>query len=267
MAFSPNVAVLVVGRFIVGLGVGVAAMIVPVYIAEVAPKNIRGILVNLNVVFIASGQFLALVICLALGKRWRWMLGLAAVPALLQGIGILFMSESPRWLFKKGKGEQAIKAIRRIYNEPLQNLQNVINDQKNEARRVKEYENYSYIDLMKQLFTTYRPCLIAGCGLQMFQQLCGINTAMYYGPEIMKVAGFGDDKHKAQTLISALPLAFVNALGGIIALFFIDKMGRRWIMLRSLPFIALFMGIIGLGMGLRNHIDEDSTVAQEFGKW
>ena len=145
------------------------------------------------------------------------MLGLAAIPALLQGIGIIFMSESPRWLLKNGRGDQAVEAIKRIYNEPLENLQGIIEEQNEEAGRVKEFETFTYWELMKQLFTKYKVCLIVGCGLQMFQQLCGINTAMYYGPNIMAAAGFGDDKHPSHSLISSLPLAFVNSLGGVIA--------------------------------------------------
>lgn len=144
MAIAPTIPILVVGRFIVGLGVGVAAMVVPVYLAEISPKNIRGILVNLNVVFIATGQFLALVVCLLLGNRWRWMLGLAGVPAVLQGAGILFMSESPRWLFKNGRNQEAIKAIKKIYCEPVENLESIINEQKSEARKVREFDHYTY---------------------------------------------------------------------------------------------------------------------------
>ena len=90
---------------------------------------------------------------------------------------------------------------------------------------------------------------------------------MYYGPDIMVNAGFGDDKHKSTTLVSSLPLAFVNALGGVIACFFIDKLGRRSIMLRTLPFVGFFMGVVGLGMGLRNHVDDSNSVAQVSGKW
>jgi SP family myo-inositol transporter-like MFS transporter 13 len=171
MAITPSIPILVVGRFIVGLGVGVAAMVVPIYLAEIAPKNIRGTLVNLNVVFIASGQFIALVVCLALGNRWRWMLGLAGIPAILQGVGILFMSESPRWLFKNGKNQEAIKAIQKIYNEPIENLEPIIEEQMAEVRTVREYDHYTYFQSIKQLFTTFRRCLIVGCGIQMFQQL------------------------------------------------------------------------------------------------
>ena len=195
------------------------------------------------------------------------MLGLAAVPAVLQAFGLLFLTESPRWLYKTRQNEKASKALQQIYNGALVDLKPIINEQLLEAMRVKEFEHYSYWDLLRQLFTKFRRCLIVGCGVQMFQQLCGINTAMYYGPEIMKMAGFGDDKHKEAALISSLPLAGVNAVGGIIACFFIDRFGRRWIMLRTLPFVALFMGVIGLGMGLRNHASTTDLIAQEFGKW
>ena len=200
-----------------------------------------------------------------LGDKWRYMLGVAGIPSLLQAIGILFLCESPRWLYKERKNDKALKALQQIYNENLIHLTFVINEQKSEALKVREYENYGYFNLLKQLFTKYRPCIIAGCGLQMFQQLCGINTAMYYGPEIMKTAGFGNDSDKAQSLISSLPLAAINAIGSIIALFFIDRLGRRWIMLRTLPFIGFFMGCIGVGMYLRNH-QSDST-SHEIGKW
>jgi sugar porter (SP) family MFS transporter len=267
MAITPSILILIVGRFFVGLGVGVAAMVVPVYLAEVSPRKVRGVIVNLNVVFITLGQFIALVVCLMLGNRWRWMLGLAGIPAVIQGIGIVFLPESPRWLCKMNRLKKAESALKQIYIARDYEIEPVLNELKIEANHVKEFEQYSYFELLKQLFTKYRSCLIVGWGLQMFQQLWGINTAMYYGPEIMKNAGFGDDSHKTQTLISSLPLAGVNTIGGIIALFFIDRLGRRWIMLRTLPFVAFFMGIIGLGMYFRKHLDEDNHTYQTFGKW
>lgn len=195
------------------------------------------------------------------------MLGLAGVPSLLQGIGILFLIETPRWLFKVNKDEEAIKSIKLLYKGDDELLKPIIDEQKDEADNVKKFENIGYWNLMKQLFTKYRPCLIVGCGLQMFQQLCGINTAMYYGPEIMKQAGFGNDDDPAESLISSLPLAGINMIGGIIALGFIDRCGRRWMLLRSLPFVGLFMGVLGLGMGLKNHTDSSSNALQTAGKW
>lgn len=100
----------------------------------------------------------------------------------------------------------------------------------------------------------------------MLQQFSGINTAMYYGPEIMRQAGFGSDSHKSATLISSLPLAGVNSIGTMISIAFIDSCGRRWIMLRSLPVLALSMIVTGVGMGLRNHTSDDEML-QIIGKW
>ena len=82
----------------------------------------------------------------------------------------------------------------------------------------------------------------------MFQQLAGVNTAMYYGPEVMMQAGFGSNENKSAILVSTLPLAIVNFLGSIIVLFFIDNLGRRWILLRTLPFTSFFIALVGLGM-------------------
>jgi len=157
MAFTPSIAILIVGRFIVGLGVGVAAMVVPVYLSEVSPKKVRGIIVNLNVVFIALGQFIALVVCLLLGNRWRWMLGLAAIPAVLQAIGIIFLCESPRWLAKKHQNDKVKSALKQIYNAEAHELECITNELKSEAMRVKEFEQYTYFELLRQLFTKFRP--------------------------------------------------------------------------------------------------------------
>ena len=179
MAFTPNITLLIFGRFIVGLGVGTAAMVVPIYLAEVAPKRIRGIIVSLNNVFITAGQFISLIIWLLLGENWRWMLGLAGIPSLLQAIGILYLCESPRFLYKNYQSGKAVAALKQIYNEDLKGLENVINEQMLEAGRVRKYENEGYFNMLRQLFTKYRPWLIAGCGLQMFQQLCGITIVVF----------------------------------------------------------------------------------------
>ncbi|CAI2367337.1 unnamed protein product [Moneuplotes crassus] len=267
MAFTPNIFWLIFGRFVVGIGIGVAAMVVPVYLAEISPKHIRGVIVNFNVIMITSAQFISLVICLCLGDKWRWMLGLAAVPSALQLAGMLCMHETPKWLYKTHQEEKANKVLCSIYNAPASSLSDIVDEQKTEALRVDGETDQGYFDNLCSLIYEYRPCIIAGCGLQMIQQLCGINTAMYYGPEIMQVAGFGNSNNKSQSLISTLPLAGMNALGSFIALMFIDRFGRRWIMLRSLPLIGFFMGVIGLGMGLRNHTDPDQTGLQEVGKW
>ena len=106
MYFAPSVAVLMVGRVIVGLGIGIASLIVPVYLAEVSPTEVRGMVVAIDCLVITSGQFISSLISLALGSNWRLMLGLGVVPATLQLLGMIFMPESQRWLAKNHKDEK-----------------------------------------------------------------------------------------------------------------------------------------------------------------
>ncbi|XP_035820280.1 inositol transporter 4-like [Zea mays] len=104
MAFSPTPRVIVVGRVFVGLGVGMASMTAPLYISEASPARIRGALVSTNGLLITGGQFLAYLINLAFTKvpgTWRWMLGIAGVPALVQFVLMLMLPESPKWLYRK----------------------------------------------------------------------------------------------------------------------------------------------------------------------
>mmetsp|Transcript_32416 Transcript_32416/g.49586 ORF Transcript_32416/g.49586 Transcript_32416/m.49586 type:complete len:119 (+) Transcript_32416:369-725(+) len=115
MFFSPTVQILMVARFIVGLGVGLASLIVPVYLSEVSPMEVRGMVVAVDVMVITSGQFISSLICLALGRNWRLMLGLGAVPAILQLLGMLMMPESQRWLAKVKRTDDCKKALDRIY--------------------------------------------------------------------------------------------------------------------------------------------------------
>lgn len=100
MAVAPTIPVLMVGRYIIGLGVGMASLVVPVYLSEVSPQEVRGAVVATDIMIITAGQFIAALISLALGNRWRIMLGLAGVPSALQLIGMFFMPESQRWLAK-----------------------------------------------------------------------------------------------------------------------------------------------------------------------
>ena len=106
MALAPTVQVLMIGRLIIGIGVGAASQIVPLYLSEVAPIQIRGKLVAFNVTMIVFAQFLASILAFLIRPNWRLMLGLAGAPSFMQLIGILFMPESPRWLGKVGRADE-----------------------------------------------------------------------------------------------------------------------------------------------------------------
>ena len=173
------------------------------------------------------------------------MLGLAAVPAVLQLFGmLLLLPETPRWVFKVGKNQKGMNILKQIYDVNSLGFIETVEEVKREARFVIAAPESGFTII----FRDYRKCLVIGCGLQMFQQLGGFNTVMYYGPEIMRQAGFGSKKgNERMALISSLPLTGMNAFGCIIALFFIDRFGRRFIMKATLPFISLSMFLIALG--------------------
>jgi SP family myo-inositol transporter-like MFS transporter 13 len=123
MTFAATIATLMIGRLIVGLGVGIASMIVPVYLSELSPTRKRGGVVAIFVVAITVGQLLATVIALLCGRNWRLMIFIAAIPAGVQLIWMFFMPESPRFLARKLQNEQCLCSLRRVYPEDQANLE------------------------------------------------------------------------------------------------------------------------------------------------
>ena len=116
MSLAGTLSLIMIGWFIVGLGVGAAAIVIPVYLSETAPKHLWGRIVTLNVLCITFGQFLSTLICLSLEDKWWWMLGLAGVPSFLQLLGMIFlMPETPRFNLKKGNEWEAINVLKKIY--------------------------------------------------------------------------------------------------------------------------------------------------------
>jgi SP family myo-inositol transporter-like MFS transporter 13 len=234
LAFSWSFVMLLVGRLIVGMGIGVASNIVPVYIAEISPAQSRGALVTVNVLCITFGQFISYLTNSAfsyLPQGWRWMLGIAAVPGAVQLIGLLcVVPESPRWLISKGRDECARNILIK-FRPHLSSVDSEIEDIKASLRQ----ESNSY----KELFAPgTRRALVLGVLLQAFQQFAGINTAMYYSATILQMAGYKDPQ-SAIWLSDAV--AFTNALFTIISIVLIDRIGRR-----KLLFVSLGGTIIGL---------------------
>jgi MFS transporter, SP family, solute carrier family 2 (myo-inositol transporter), member 13 len=127
MGLAPTISILIIGRFIVGvsncfqifiisqLGVGIGAMVVPFYLGEASPIEIRGKIIACNVLFITTGQFISYLVCIALGNKWRWMLGIAAVPSIIQLFGMLFMPETPVYLYKSNLNHEADLVLDKLY--------------------------------------------------------------------------------------------------------------------------------------------------------
>ncbi|KAI5670966.1 hypothetical protein M9H77_11330 [Catharanthus roseus] len=244
MAAAPNPAVLILGRIFVGIGVGMASFTSPLYISESSPAKIRGALVSTNALLITGGAFLSYVINIAFTKApgtWRWMLGIAGIPALVQFILMLLLPESPRWLYRKGRVEEAEEILQKIY--PQEEVETEIEALKDSVNQeIEENKSSGKINIVKILQTkSVRRGLVAGVGLQVFQQFVGINTVMYYSPTIVQLAGIASNQ---TALLLSLVTAGLNALGSIVSMYFVDKTGRKKLLVFSLSGIIISLGFL-----------------------
>ena len=217
----------VIGRIMLGLAVGAASTVVPVYLAELAPFEIRGSLAGRNEAMIVTGQLVAIVINAIIGNTWgeshpgvwRVMFMFAALPAIALFIGMLRMPESPRWLVDKGRKDEAIKILDAIRPENRARLEveEIIETRALEVTREKM--NVREIFSNKNLIRI----VLIGCGLGFFQQMAGINSILYYGADVLRNAGFGE----GGALIANIAPATINVIAAIVALQMMDHFSRR----------------------------------------
>nr|CAD7403298.1 unnamed protein product [Timema cristinae] len=268
MGLASNKEALLAGRIIVGIGIGVVSMVVPVYIAESALPEDRGRLVTINNIFITAGQFVASVVCGLFSNvpdGWRYMLGLAAVPAFIQFFGFLGMPETPRWLISKKKYEQARNVLCTIRGEGVcieEELDQIKSTCVMQEAEVMNYESSGakHSVFMQVFNTSYtRRALFLGCFLQSIQQLSGINTVMYYSASIIQMAGIRD--YSVAIWLSAAT-AGVNFLCTFIGLLLVDQLGRRSLTLWSLGGVVVSLITLGLGFWVMNL---DSPVISQSG--
>ncbi|KDP36441.1 hypothetical protein JCGZ_09511 [Jatropha curcas] len=244
MAIAPAPWVIIVGRLLVGLGVGMASMTSPLYISEASPARIRGALVSTNGLLITSGQFLSYLINLAFTRAngtWRWMLGVASVPALIQFVLMLSLPESPRWLYRQNKEKEARAILERTYSADEVEIEMKALAASVQAEKADEAAiGDSLMAKLKSAFsnTVVRRGLYAGITVQVAQQFVGINTVMYYSPTIVQFAGFASN---SVALALSLITSGLNALGTVISMAFIDRYGRRRLMLVSMVGVITFL--------------------------
>ncbi|XP_048335270.1 inositol transporter 4 isoform X2 [Ziziphus jujuba] len=204
---------------------------------EASPARIRGALVSTNGFLITGGQFLSYLINLAFTKAkgtWRWMLGVAGLPALVQFILMLSLPESPRWLYRKDKVEEARAILQKIY--PANQVENEMEALRTSIEAEKAEEGIigeGFIVKLKGAFsnTVVRRGLYAGITVQVAQQFVGINTVMYYSPTIVQFAGFASNQ---TALALSLITSGLNCVGTVISMCFIDRYGRRRLMIISM---------------------------------
>src|SRR3984885_3564386 len=233
-AFAPNVPILVVGRLVAGFGVGVAAVAAPLYAAELAPAAQRGRFVSSYQLAITVGIFLAYLVDQALAGPggWRAMFAVSAVAGVLLALAVLTALESPRWLVKSGRPDDARSNLVALGAE---------NDADARLAAIKaalraEHETASWSDVFEP---RWRTPLKIGLGLAVLQQITGINAIIYYSDIIFAAAGFTTPA--AQTAATTWAIGAVNVLATFIAIAFIDHLGRRPL---------LIAGLIGMGLSL-----------------
>ncbi len=233
---------LVAARLVLGLAIGLAAVVAPLYISESAPFAIRGALVSTYQLAITVGILVSYLTGLVItgAGMWRHMFGLGAVPGVLFLVGLAFLPESPRWLVLKGLPEGARASLLRLRGRGWN-----VDSELDEMVRTAQAEAGRKIGYRALLDPAIRPALVVGIGLFFLQQLSGINAVIYYAPEIFSHAGF--DSASTQTL-ATVGIGMVNFLTTILAMFLIEKMGRRSLLIVGFTGAATTMLIIALAV-------------------
>jgi MFS transporter, SP family, xylose:H+ symportor len=238
MAFSQGLSIFIIMRFAAGIGVGMASMLSPMYIAEVSPPKLRGRNVAINQLTIVLGILITNLVNYGLADKgadaWRWMFGFGVIPSVLFFLGVLWLPESPRWLIKAGKEEQAKKVLDKIGSAAFAG--NTINDIK--ASLIGS-TNVSY----KAVFAkSVRPAVIVGIVLAAFQQLCGINVVFNYTSTIFESVGANLDRQ----LFETVAIGFVNLIFTLVAMWQVDKLGRRPLMLAGSLGLSIIYIVLAL---------------------
>jgi SP family sugar:H+ symporter-like MFS transporter len=243
-AAAPSAGALVAARFVLGVAVGSAALVVPLYLSEIAPTKIRGAIASLNQMMIVVGILAAFIVnaILASSGDWRLMLGLAAVPSLVLLVGMFFMPETPRFLVRTGEEDEAREVLEEVRSdgsrkdEPERKIE--------EIRDVDEKEGGGGLELLKAKWV--RPALVVAIGLAVLQQLIGINTIIYYAPTTLTSVGYGAEA----AIYANLVIGTLNVVATIVAIRIVDRVGRKPMLLAGLVGMVASLTVLGLSSEL-----------------
>ncbi|KIW13120.1 hypothetical protein PV08_08307 [Exophiala spinifera] len=251
-AFTTSVWGMILGRSIVGLAIGGASLIVPLYISELSPSHLRGRLVTTTLLFITGGQVIAYLVGWAFSTTpggWRWMVGLGSAPAVAQMAMLLFMPETPRFLAKAQKEGAARAVLTEVYRGMTSDEDQLVDDIILAIKKEMIEEEEAHLQI-KSGSTDSRSCvpptlhslllhppharaLTITCTLQGLQQLCGFNSLMYFSATIFQRLGF------SSPTLTSLSVAGTNFVFTIAAFNLIDRIGRRRILLTTIPVMIL----------------------------
>lgn len=257
-AVPPGAATLIAARWVGGLGIGIASMLSPLYISEISPAAVRGALVAMyqlaitvgilaayfsNAAIVALGQsaggpFSGVFEWLVVGEPWRGMFAAGAIPAAAFLLLLAFVPESPRWLFQRGREAEARRILSRVSGTEQAEMEIA------EIRAALALEEGT----LRELFTpAYRGALLIGILLPLFSQVSGINAIIYYGPDLLEAAGF----QLSASLGGQVIIGIVNTLFTFVAIFAVDRLGRRPLILLGTAGLVAALSWIGLMFALR----------------
>ena len=242
-AFAPNVYVLIISRIFVGFAVGIVNFVVPLYLSEISPKNLRGTLVSLYQWAITSGILFSYFINAAFAQavyNWRWMLFAGVLPGLILFVGMYLMSDTPRWLVSKNREDEAKVIFQKI--EPDIDTEKEIQDIKATLKTEGQDKKFRFKKWMIMPF-------VVGVGI-MFAQICtGINTIIYYAPTIFKTAGFDSN---LTAIYATTGIGVVNFVMTIVAVFFTDRLGRKPLLYFGLTGVMFSLFALGTSFAFAN---------------
>jgi sugar porter (SP) family MFS transporter len=267
--FAPSFAMLVIARLLAGLGVGASLIVAPMYIAEISPAKIRGRMVSfnqLNIVLGISVAFFSNYLILQLAKSdssfahalnfsehaWRWMLGIETLPALLYFIFLYFVPASPRWLAMKGEDQKALEVLTKANG--AEGAVAVMKDIKESLKTSVKKEKVPVSELFKPAL---KLVLLIGIVIAILQQITGINAVFFYAPMIFEQTGIGTDSAFSQAIFVGL----INIVFTILAMWLIDKVGRKFLLIVGFSGIFISMAVLAYSFYVATY-GADGTVTQ-----
>jgi sugar porter (SP) family MFS transporter len=236
-AFTPSLWLFWVGRFIIGLGVGSTSFVVPLYIGEIAPAPRRGALVSLNQLSITIGILVSELVAYFLAGHgdWRVSVGLALLPAVILGAGVLHEPESPAWLVRQGRVDDARAVLTKLRDSDEQ-----IDEEIENVRKVAREERRGSLG---ELFDRrLRPALMLGVILAIIQQITGINTVIYFAPTVLESAGIGS----SAALLALVIVGATNVAMTLVAIRYLDRAGRRPLLIWGM--VGMVVGLVALSI-------------------